>query len=96
MGIWIRRQDGGLGKYTKFLPPIINREETIDPEVPFCTIFSEVLDVHIMGRYMNGALNIIGEYTSEAEAIQVLDMIEGVLGTQVVFRMPPSGFSKEG
>jgi hypothetical protein len=61
--------------------------------------------------YVNGPKIYIGKYETEAEAIQVLDMIqehaEGPNTTEKqmavftgtykrVFQMPPAGFSKEG
>ncbi len=96
MSIWIRSQDGGLGEYNNFLPPVIKYKEIPDPEgSPFPITTEEVVNVHVMGRWI-GCLDVIGTYPTEAEALKVLDMIEGVLGSQTVFLMPEAGFSKEG
>lgn len=38
--------------------------------------------------------HFLGAYSSEAEAMQVLDMVREVIGTQRVFQMPPAGFSQ--
>lgn len=104
MGIWVRSQDRGLGEYTKFLPPIINYEQKTDPEVPFCTIQGEILNVSIMGMDISGKVDKLGTYPTEAEAIAVLDMIqeridmtrpESVMAQGKVFQMPAAG-KKEG
>ena len=111
MGIWIKSQDGGLGEYIKFLPPVINREEKPDPEVPFCTISGEVLNAQIMGCDMVGRVDVLGTYFTEAEAMQVLDMIQEYIAkgrgqmedygdgrtivSDVVFQMPEAGFSAQ-
>lgn len=60
--------------------------------------------------YVNGPKIYIGKYETEAEAIQVLDMIQTHIvriddyhrtgccedWVDPVFQMPPAGFSKEG
>ena len=110
MGIWIKSQDGGLGEYTKFLPPVVNREEKPDPEVPCCIVYGKVLNAQIMGCDMNGRIDVLGTYLTEAEALQVLDMIERRIDDNActelagpecngyirpVFQMPPAGFSEK-
>ena len=95
MGIWIRNQDGGLGKYTKFLPPVISYKEIPDPESIVPTVTDEVLSVSVYGCDMNGGVDILGTYSTEAEALQVINMIEAELGNLRVFRMPEAGFSEK-
>ena len=38
----------------------------------------------------------LGEYATEAESLQVLDMIQENIGTTRVFQMPPAGYGGEG
>lgn len=109
MGIWIRNQDRGLGKYINFLPPVINCEGKPDPKIPFCTIPGKVLNVQVMGCDINDNEDVLGVYNSEDEAMQVLDMIQDhiaelyILPIQghanfkygPIFQMPPAGFSGE-
>jgi hypothetical protein len=108
MGIWVRSQCNGLGEYVKFLPPVINREQLPDLEVPFATMPGKILHVSIMGMNI-GTVDKLGEYNTEAEALRVLDMIQEYIAkgqqqsldygdgrtiiSQVVFQMPEAGFS---
>ena len=99
MGIWVKSQDGGLGKYNKFLPPVIRYKEMPDPDgTPFPVTTDEVIHARIMGCDSIGNLDIVGEYPTKGEALIVLDMIEKHyfhLHKYSMFQMPVAGFSKE-
>ena len=53
-------------------------------------------DACVFGRVENTDLlgTILGSYPTEAESLQVLDMIQENIGTARVFQMPPAGFSQ--
>ena len=82
MGIWIRSQNKSLLTETGFIYSCRYNNANFLDENDNCDyrIFSED--------------NILGIFPIEAEAITVLDMIEGAIGTLTVFQMPPAGFSK--
>ena len=94
MGIWIRNQD-------KTMLLNINGLSTGISSADAC-VFGRVENTDLLGM-------IIGSYPTEAEAIQVLDMIQERIVHQeqvrlmpsqdwitpsIVFQMPPAGFSQ--
>ena len=109
MSIWIKSQDGGLGEYNKFLPPLIRHKEVDDPDSPFLFKTSEVIHARIMGCDAIGNLDILGTYPTESEALDVIARIYKhinelyLLSIQgyadfkdgPIYRMPAAGFSKE-
>lgn len=76
MGIWIKSQSGGLGKYIKIKPPIVEYKEEPDPESPFPLLTDEVIAVNVVGIDMAGSIELLGTYPTEAQAKRVLDEIE--------------------
>lgn len=109
MGIWVKCQDGTLGIYTKFLPPVVAFEKTYDDEsiVPITT--DKVLNARVVACDLFGRLDTLGEYASKEEALRVLSRIEDHIFNyeyekasapesskyfKPIFYMPDSGFSE--
>ena len=96
MGIWIRSQD-------KTMLLNINGLSTGISSADAC-VFGRVENTDLLGM-------ILGSYPTEAEAIQVLDMIQEYIAkgrgqmedygdgrtivSDVVFQMPPAGFNQQ-
>ena len=95
MSIWVKSQDGGLGEYNKFLPPVVKYKEKEDPDSPFPFLTSEVIHARIMGCDSFGNVDVLGQYPTKDEAVKVLDMIENHIAgpSALVFQMPEAGFS---
>lgn len=81
MGIWIRSQD-------KTMLLNINGLSTGISSADAC-VFGRVENTDLLGM-------ILGSYPTEAESLQVLDMIQENIGTTKVFQMPPAGYGGEG
>ena len=79
MGIWIRSQD-------KTMLLNINGLSTGISSADAC-VFGRVENTDLLGM-------ILGSYPTDAESLQVLDMIQENIGTTKVFQMPPAGFSQ--
>jgi hypothetical protein len=90
VGIWIRNQDKKRLIEVSYTEIVTGNEGEFD--IHRGTEKSRFVGMaSVIGNEM-----MLGAYNSEAEALRVLDMIEGILGTQTVFQMPPAGFSEEG
>ena len=90
MGIWIRNQDGNLGKYFKFLPPVNTRA------IHGCDMGG---NVDVLGVYNSEAeaLLVLDEIQNKITNIAYVQFYRQDSDfVNPVFRMPPAGFSKEG
>lgn len=91
MGIWIKSQSGGLGKYIKIKPPIVEYKEEPDPENPFPLLTDEVIAINVVGIDMAGSIELLGTYPTEAQAKRVLDEIEVYISESEFLRRNRTG-----